>query len=63
MTYECLIDTPDGLCVARCTDEQINRLPEDSVARFLRDERSHGVYVTPAEIAQAYFGEWRGEVT
>lgn len=61
MTYECLIDSPDGYCVARCTDEQIDRLPELSVARFLRDELRHGVYVTQAEIARAYFGEGKHE--
>lgn len=55
-TYECVIDSPDGYCVARCTDEQIDRLPEGSIARFLRDELRAGVYVTPAEIAKAYFG-------
>lgn len=56
-TYECVIDSPEGYCVARCTDEQIDRLPKGSNARFLRNELRRGVYVTRAEIAKAYFEE------
>jgi len=56
MTYQATIETVGGPVAVSYTDEQIDAMPETSIARQLRDDYSDGAVIAPSEIAAA---AWR----